>query len=319
VEPVVVEHVASGKTEMYPDLSLRTFQVDTAYINSCVGLSLTPEQICGYLKRMSLDAKESGAVSDKGTPMIQVDCPITRSDVLHACDVMEDVAVSYGFNNLKRTFPNASTIAKPLPINKLGDAVRQELALAGWSEVLPLILCSHDENFAYLRRVDDNQHAVKLANPKTVEYQVVRTSMLPGLLKTLQSNRKHALPIRLFEVADIVLKDDSMERRARNVRRVCALYCNKASGFEIIHGLLDRLMAMLHTPLTTKDKTDDGYFIQEASNDTYFPGRCASIHLRINGTSTVVGAFGILHPLVLSNFGIEFPCSVVEFDLEPFL
>ena len=43
---------------------------------------------------------------------------------------------------------------------------------------MPLILCSHDENFAWLNRTDDRNTAVKLANPKTAEYQVVRTSLL---------------------------------------------------------------------------------------------------------------------------------------------
>jgi phenylalanyl-tRNA synthetase beta chain len=60
-------------------------------------------------------------------------------------------------------------------INKLSDIVRVETAMAGWHEVMPLVLCSHDENFAYLNRKDDGKTAVKLDNPKTAEYQIVRT------------------------------------------------------------------------------------------------------------------------------------------------
>lgn len=44
--------------------------------------------------------------------------------------------------------------------------------MAGWLEVMPLILCSHDENFSWLNRKDDGTTAVRLANPKTAEYQV---------------------------------------------------------------------------------------------------------------------------------------------------
>jgi phenylalanyl-tRNA synthetase beta chain len=127
---------------------------------------------------------------------------------------MEDVAIAYGFNNLPRSSPNKSvTIGQPLLINKLSDIVRLECAMSGWSEVMPLVLCSHDENFSWLNRVDDGKTAVKLANPKTAEYQVVRTSLLPGILKTIRENKALRLPIQTFEVADVVLKDESCERK----------------------------------------------------------------------------------------------------------
>ena len=107
-------------------------------------------------------------------------------------------------------------------INKLGDIVRNECAMAGWAEVMPLILCSHEENFEWLNRKDDGKTAVKLANPKTVEYQVVRTSLLPGLLKTLSENKAMRLPLQIFEAQDVVFKDETVERRARNERRWAA-------------------------------------------------------------------------------------------------
>lgn len=106
-----------------------------------------------------------------------------------------------------------------------------ESAMAGWSEVMPLILCSHDENFSWLNRVDDGKTAIKLENPKTAEYQVVRTSLLPGLLKTIRENKKHSVPIKIFEVADVAFKDPSLERQARNERHFAAAWYGKTSGF----------------------------------------------------------------------------------------
>ena len=176
---------------------------------------------------------------------------------------MEDVAISYGYNNLPRTFPDRSaTVAKPLPINKLSDLIREEAAMAGWCEVMPLILCSHDENFAWLNRVDDGTTAIRLANPKTAEYQVVRTSLLPGILKTIRENRKHALPLKVFEASDVAFKDPSAERKARNERHFAAAWCGKSSGFEVVHGLLDRLMMVLgYAVADSKVGKDLGYWI----------------------------------------------------------
>ncbi len=241
-------------------------QAEISYINGCCGLKLSAEEIITMLGKMSF-----AATTSRSSPhLIDVHIPPTRADVLHQCDIMEDVAVAYGFNNLPRSFPGKSgTIAQPLMINKLSDIVRIETAMAGWSEVMPLILCSHDENFAWLNRIDDGTTAVKLANPKTAEYQIVRTSLLPGLLKTIKENKHHSVPIKVFEVSDIALKDLSLERKSRNERHFAAAFCGKTSGFEVVHGLLDRIMCMLKSAFVTHEEglegTEvDGYWIEEA-------------------------------------------------------
>ena len=257
----------NNETRVVPDIAPRTTQAEVSYLNQCCGLELSPEEICTLLKKMAYDAKPSTASKD----LIDVFIPPTRADVLHQADIMEDVAIAYGFNNLPRSFPSKSgTIAQPLPINKLTDIVRMEAAMAGWSEVLPLILCSHDENFAWLNRKDDGNTAVKLANPKTTEFQVVRTSLLPGLLKTIRENKHHAVPMKVFEVSDVAFKDLSLERKSRNERHFAAAWYGKTSGFEVVHGLLDRVMAMLKSAFMTGEESlensamsDSQYWIEE--------------------------------------------------------
>ena len=222
---------------------------------------------------MAYGAKPSAESPD----LIDVDVPPTRADVLHQADIMEDVAIAYGFNHLPRSFPNISgTIGQPLPINKLADIVRTEAAMAGWSEALPLILCSHDENFSWLNRKDDGNTAVKLSNPKTLEFQVVRTSLLPGLLKTIRENKHHTVPMKIFEVSDVAFKDPELERKSRNERHFAAAWYGKTSGFEVVHGLLDRIMAMLKSAFITAEEglestaaSDSQYWIEELDGMFY--------------------------------------------------
>ena len=273
----------NNQTRITPDLSSRTTQAEVSYINQCCGLNLSSSEICNLLTKMAYHAKPSTTNPD----IIDVEIPPTRADVLHQCDIMEDVAVAYGFNSLPRSFPSKSgTIAQPLPINKLSDIIRVEAAMAGWSEVLPLILCSHDENFAWLNRKDDGNTAVKLANPKTLEFQVVRTSLLPGLLKTIRENKTHSVPMKIFEVSDVAFKDLSLERKSRNERHFAAAWYGKTSGFEIVHGLLDRVMAMLKSAFIIAEEGldnpamgDSQYYIQGLD------GRSRLAHLKISDTN----------------------------------
>ncbi|CAN8096625.1 unnamed protein product [Discula destructiva] len=315
VEPVDVISKHNGRSRTCPNLTPRIIETEVDYMNNCTGLGETPERICELLTKMAYDAKPSS----KDKNLIEVAIPPTRADVLHQCDVMEDLAICYGYNNLPRSSPNKSaTIGAPTKIQKLADILRNEAAYSGWTEVLPLILCSHDENYKFLNREDDGK-AIRLANPKTAEYQVVRTSLLPGLLKTIRENKSKALPIQIFECSDVAFKDESQERKARNQRNFAACFCGKSTGFETTHGLLDRLMLMLRTTFLESPSESDGYWIEEIDEPMFFQGRAASIHLRLNGKSQRIGSFGVVAVSVLDSFEIKYPVSCLEFNMEAFL
>lgn len=309
VEPVEVAY-PDGTVRVCPDLSDVKFDASAKLINEYIGIDLKVDDIVNYLSKMSLQA----TVDEKENDHLVVSVPPTRSDVLHQCDIIEDVAIAFGYNNIPKTTPNTNTVGIPFPINKLSDLVRREFALSGFTEVLPLILCSHDENFAYMNKVDDGKTAIQLANPKTAEYQVVRTSLLPGVFKTIAQNKKMALPLKVFEVSDVAFKDESYERRSRNQRNMAAVYTNKTAGFEVIHGMVDRIMAMLSTDRVPVGE-ENGYYIKESENPTFFPGRRADVYYK----NKVIGSFGIVHPLTLQKFDISYPCSAMELNLEPFL
>lgn len=321
IEPIQIISEHNGQTRVTPNIAPREFKAETAYINSCLGLDYSGEEIAKLLKKMALDATPS--TSEDG--ILNVKVPITRSDVLHQCDIMEDAAIAYGYDNLKKTHPNSeSMVASALPVNKVADILRLATSQAGYLEVMPLTLCSHDENFAWLRAKDDGTKAVKLENPKTIEYQVVRTTLLPGLLKTVKENRKHSLPIKVFECGDIVLKDDKLERGAFNQRNWAAMYVGKASGFEYVQGLLGKIMQTMRTPWLEKPQEDKrrGYWIEEdKSNPTFFDGRGAKVLFRSQegGKAVEVGSIGVLHPEVMNHFDIPYAGSVVEINAEVFL
>jgi len=106
------------------------------YILSCTNLQLNPQELIGLLSKMSLKASWDASRPE----VLNVEIPVTRSDILHECDIMEDVAIAYGFNKLVKTIPKTSTVGKKTSLAKLSDAIRREIALAGFTEVLPLIL-----------------------------------------------------------------------------------------------------------------------------------------------------------------------------------
>lgn len=104
-----------------------------------------------------------------------------------------------------------------------------------------------------------------ISNNAYAIFQVVRTSLISGLLKTITSNKKMPLPIKLFEISDVVLIDEDSEVGARNERRLAAVNCNKSAGFEVVHGLLDRAMQLLEVPWNA----DKGYCLQATDGNIF--------------------------------------------------
>jgi phenylalanyl-tRNA synthetase beta chain len=305
---VVYEH--SGETKVTPDVSVRDLETEVKYINTVVGVEIDADTTVTLLQKMGLNGKKLSAEK------ISVQVPINRSDILHPCDIAEDVAIAYGINNIPFAYPSTSTTGGQLTINKISDLVRQEVAQAGYSECLNFALCSIAEISELINRKNGLDQAVQIGNPKTKEFQVGRTCLLPGLLKSLASNKAQKFPLNLFEVGDVILKAKN-EVGSRNERRLACIHTNEnTSGFELIHGFLDYLMIKLNIPsqlTATKDtKKKVTYSVRESQDGTFFPGMQAEILL--NGQ--VIGNYGIIHPQVLTNFNWTYPSSYLELNLE---
>ncbi|KAL4346288.1 hypothetical protein GQ457_17G026620 [Hibiscus cannabinus] len=305
VEPVEVISF-DGSSSVYPDLSEYNMEVPLSYITGSIGVPLEVDEVTNLLKRMQLDAENSGSGQN-----ISVSVPPTRSDILHPCDVMEDVAIAYGYNNIPR---RKLSSLKPLPLNQLSDLIRSEIAMNGFTEVLTWILCSKKENFEMLNRKDDKSTAVIIGNPRSSDFEVVRTSLMPGMLKTVGHNKDHPKPIKIYEVGDVVLLDEKKDVGASNHRLLAALYCGANSGFELIHCLVDRIMEVMGAPFVSVPD-NSGYYIEPSDEPEFLLGRQAKIIYK----GRRIGIFGIVHPEVLNNFDIPDPCSFLELNIEYFL
>ena len=97
---------------MTPTLSYTNFSVELDYINSRLGLNLNAEQITACAEKMGLVYK--GFADNKVT----IEIPPTRADMLHPCDVVEDIGIGHGYNNIPRVFPPTNTVGSFQPDNK---------------------------------------------------------------------------------------------------------------------------------------------------------------------------------------------------------
>ncbi|KAH8057242.1 phenylalanine-tRNA ligase [Aureococcus anophagefferens] len=247
--------------------------------------------------------KSNGAVTRTvATPDLKPRSMTAKLDDIRGVD-----AASRGYNNVPEKLPKTTTTGGPTRLNAFSDLLRDEVSRAGYVEILTHGLCRLDEQFDKLGhgdRADEKAKAVTLSNPSSEEFEIVRTSLLVGALKTLQHSKSHTL---------------------------VATYTGATAGFEVIHGLADRILACARVPPTDSyagnslkgydaakaAASEVHYAVDPVDDPTYFPGRCAHIVLvASDGAKTPIGTMGIVHPAVLANFDIDYPTSAIELDVE---
>jgi phenylalanyl-tRNA synthetase beta chain len=286
-----VDTVYPDHSERLPDLSLQQRDVPLAFINQMIGYSLDTSTVARCLGRMRMDCAPSG-------DGVCVGIPSYRVDILHDVDIVEDVAIGYGFNRIEATLPRTMTIGSETPKTTLLRTIRDLMVGLGYQEVRCYVLTNAKVLFEKMNR--PVEEVVEIANPKSLEYHLARSSLLPGLLSFLAENTAEELPHRVFEVGDVILVDSKAETCTRTVTHLAATTADSRVD-------LTRQKAELYSLLRNLGLSCE---VVPVKNPSFIEGRVGAVRVGPQG----VGILGEVHPSVLTNFGIEAPC--VGFELE---
>jgi phenylalanyl-tRNA synthetase beta chain len=293
VETVPVEYF--DRTLVTPDLTPQKMRLHTAYSNERLGLNFSDAETIEALLKSRLDAKqaESGVVD--------VTIPAYRTDILHEIDLVEDVAIGYGYYNLMPTKPATVTIGKQHRVSVVAGDVRQIMVGLGFVEALNFVLANEVDHYQKMRRKPED--LVTLANPVSTEYSIIRNDLLPSLMKNLADSKHHVFPQRMFEVSDVITLNPDTETGTERRIHAAAVSSHPAANFTEIKSFLDSLLMNLGF----KDVT-----AKETNHASFLAGRAATVLLG----DMEVGVVGEIHPEVLNNFELENPTGAFEIDLQ---
>lgn len=286
------------RTVISPDLTPQTMRLRVDYANNLLGLKLSEAQVTEGLGKCRLDAQPIG------NGIVEVAIPAYRIDVLHEVDLVEEVAIGYGYYRLNPTIPETLTIGEQHPANRTANIVRQIMTGLGFTEVMNFTLINEVVHYEKMRLKARN--VIKLANPVSAEYSILRESLLPGLLKNLMDNKHESFPQRLFEVSDIGRINLRLETRCERRLHVAGILSHSTANFTEIKSSVEALLSNMGAKRWEIKPTRHASFIE---------GRTAAIHLK----SKEIGVLGEIHPEVLNNFELETPANAFEIDIEEIL
>ena len=280
--------VSYGKSSvMLPKMSSEEIEVPLLGVESQIGVIIGFNNVISLANKMGYEA---GLLGKK----ILFNVPAYRVDVINDQDVIEDVAIAYGYDYIQPVQIQSAQMGQLEQATILNQRISEMMVGMGFSEAMNSYLTNDSANFEKMRRERADRKTVRIKNAKTQQISIMRTWLLPSLLRNLGMSQHESMPQMLFELDMAFRINSKVEERYS----LCAVISGPKTNFNQIKSVVEGVLENLGV----------SYKLKELQHRSYIEARNASIV--VDGKT--VGAFGELHPEVLSNFGIEEPTVAFE-------
>jgi phenylalanyl-tRNA synthetase beta chain len=292
-----VKIIRPGETRTTPDLTPFRRTLSPERTRKLIGVDLPDDEIRSCLSRMRLDVVGQAAGGD-----FEVAIPRYRVDVKHEVDLIEDVAIAFGYQNLPSPLVPTMTVGQELPQTTIGRKARRALAGLGFVEVLSFVLTNREEHLTRMRLPDDVRQA-KLLNPISVNQEIVRTNLLSGLMAVFAQNKTKEMPQPIFEVGEVVRATES---DSAQYHRLAIGEMGPRSDYARIRSVTETVFRELGLTIEISPPGD------HELAPVFLPGRAALITL----SGRVAGVMGEVAPEVITAWSLDHPVVLAELDAD---
>lgn len=309
--------VAQGLVDAYPN-PLQDPQVELSQkdVRRWLGIDLSAEEIASILERLEFQVQVQGDRVQARTPDHRLDI---GSGMTGKADLMEEVARIYGYDAIPET-QISDTIPPQYGSSRLDkeERIRDLLIRLGLQEIISYRMTSEGREADLLLGQALEGEYVRLANPSTSDRDVLRRTLLGGLMEAVARNARVVDRLAFFEIGP-VFHPEAKAELPREINRLGILLSGPRRSsdwvegevpdmdFFDLKGLLERLFDGLHLPTAAYEPTE---------HPTFHPGKCASVRLG----DQAVGVMGEMHPLVVEKHKtLGSSLLFAELDLDPIL
>jgi len=277
--------VIEGKKKIItPDITPKRITVSKESISKRIGFSWSDKELKKLLERARFD------VLKINKDEIIVKIPFYRLDIMHEFDVIEDLAVMHGFENIPSKPLKLSTDGGLLESSIYANNIRDLVIGMGFQEVMNYYRFNKEELF--------NQDCVEIENPMGLTMNVLRNELMPVLIKWMAKNTHNSYPQRIFELgktfikkADSVLEDNYL----------CLLISHATADFTEIKQAAEWVLKSLRI----------NYELKAKDYSEFVAGRSAAIIVN----NKEIGHFGEIHPKIITDNGMENPLVGMEIKI----
>jgi phenylalanyl-tRNA synthetase beta chain len=267
--------------------------VDKYLIDKYLGLDLTFKEIVESLHRSRIGAS---LTKDK---KIKCLVPSYRNDIIHPIDIVEEVAIGYGIDNLKPSMPSfqVSTGIKYANFN-IYDKLRETLIGLGFLEMVNFTLIDYTLSTTF--NFDNNKllERIKVNESKSKEHEFLRTNIISSLINNLSHNIHEEYPQKVFEIG----KTFSFKNKIVEKWSLGALIASNNTSYTEIKSILKSISSLNFGEQFITKKNERDLFIWGRSADVLFQDK-------------TIGFVGELSPQFITKFNLRLPVSMFELNL----
>ncbi len=278
IQAITIEY--PGRKVITPKLESKKVKFDEKEAE-ILGIKLKTEEIKKALMRI-------GSKYQNGIVTI----PCYRNDVMHAVDIVEDLAIAYGYDKLTPLQMRSYTEGGTSDSQQKIDLHRELWTGLGYQEILSAMLTNKE--LLYDKMLITDSGTIELQNPVSRNYSCVRSWLLPILLDVLSKNKHIEYPHKIFEQGRITTPRGDEEHIAAAISHATATFTEARQAVE-----------------TILKNSGVSYTIQEYESGSFIPGRAACVIVN----NKQAGFIGEIHPAVLEKFGIQTPVAGCEINL----
>ena len=300
IEELGAGEVVGGCVDVYPEPKEETtVAYDVDKINRLLGIDVSEDQMCEYWNMVDL-------TPDKEKKLVHV--PTWRQDILRLADLAEEVARFYGYDKIPTTLPSGEATQGGISFQKsIQNMARNVVEQYGFSEGMTYSFES-PKVFDKLLVPEGSElrNAIEISNPLGVDYSIMRTSSLNGMLSSLATNYNHRNKnVRLYELANVYLPKALPLTELPDERMMLTLGMYGKGDFFDMKGCVESIFKKIGVKeYVSYEPNDDRPFLH--------PGRRADILIG----EDCVGFLGEVHPEVADNYSIGTKAYVAVLDVE---
>lgn len=279
-------------TKNTPEEEKNTVKIDKKYVNNRLGTDLTTKDIKKYVEKARHSTSESGE-------NINVNVDNVRKDILHKADIVEDIAIQIGYENLKPDRNYAYSQSKETNVFTVKQILRDVALSQGLEEVYTFSLINKEkaENL--------DREPIEVKNSVSKKYNSLKESLVHSMLDTLSTNTSSNYPQNLFEIGTVFKEDKSQETRIKEVKMLSVAFCHKETTVNEAIEFLKKL----------EEEFDIEINIETKDIDIFIPGRSG----QIIDNNTPKGIFGEIHPEILNRRQLSMPVTYIDLPITLFL
>ncbi len=273
-----------------PNFETEKMKLSLENTNKLLGLDLDEKKLKSLLKKMG---------HNYNSKTNEVEVSSWRIDMLHEVDLIEDVAIAYGYENFEPEIPEISTIGKESHEETIKRKISEILSGLGFLETSSYHLSTKKDQFTKMGIPEKQEKGfIELEESKT-DYTILRKDLTHYLLKIFSENIDSEYPQKIFELGRVFEKDSSSE-----ITELEKLSMGIAPGnFTELRQSLEYLFRMLGFKLDIRESN--------RTNHHFIEGRFAEIYI----DNLLLGTIGEIHPRILRSWKIKMPVALLEINL----